>query len=379
MSHQNRLPAEAYWQQDWYDREQKTLFANAWVFVGAQSDFAGPGDYRTLTSGQAPLLVIRGQDGELRAFHNLCRHRGAELVEGPQGTCKGALVCPYHRWTYGDDGLLRGLPDKSACFPDLELADWALLPAALGTFKGLVFVNPDPDADFDSWIAPLAGRDWPHDLPASDLSEAVPLLYDMKCDWKVFVENALDGYHLAYLHKETLGGPRPSLNEWERLGSHMVWYATEEGVRHRLPQAVREAAGNDGMVQSAAEPGYGGVYYLFPSTLIVPHPFGFSVSRLEPSGPGRCLMSVRQWVGPWQEKDERAQIPGYDPETDLITSDNWTIHPLESGDFQTEDVWICEKVQRGLQSPAYRPGPLAQGTGAEDPLRWFHQALAQAG
>lgn len=371
----NRLPKSAYTAPAWFEREQTSLFANAWTFVGMVQDFSETGDYRTVQCGRSPLTVIRNKDGQLQAFHNVCRHRGAELLDGPKGNCGTVMVCPYHRWTYGLDGSLRGVPNQSECFPDLDRTALSLFPAAVGTVKGLVFANPDADADFDTWIAPLAGKEWPHELAAPDLQEAAPLLYELKCDWKIFVENAIDGYHLAYLHENTLGGPLPGQNEWEQAGDHMIWYATEEGIRHRLPAKIRNEAGSSGIVRSAATPGYGGVYYLFPTTLVVPTPFGMSVSRLEPTAAGRCRMSVRHWVGPWQSTDERKYIPGYDKTTDIISSDNWTKHPLETGDFQTEDVWICEKVQRGLEAPACRLGPLSEGTGAEDPIRWFHALL----
>ena len=372
-----RPPKEAYTAADWFERERRTVFGQAWTFVGVLQDFAEVGDFRTVTSGANRLLVVHDKEGQLNAFHNVCRHRGAELLDGQTGNCGVALVCPYHRWTYGLDGALRGVPNRQECFPDLDRSGLGLLPAALGVFKDLVFVNPDADADFDAWIAPLAGKEWPHDLTASDIKAAVPLVYDMKCDWKIYVENAIDGYHLAYLHENTLGGPLPGLNEWVHAGQHMIWYATEDGIRHRLPQKIRDESGSTGKIKSASTPGYGGVYYLFPSTLIVPTPYGMSVSSLHPVSAGRCRMHVRQWVGPWQSTDERAYIPGYDKATGVISSENWTKPPLETGDFQTEDVWICEKVQRGMASPAYVHGPLSQGSGAEDPIRWFHETLSQ--
>lgn len=371
----DRLPKEAYKEQSWFENERNTIFQNAWTFVGTIHDFEQPGDFRTVACGADRIVVIHGKNGELRAFHNVCRHRGARLVDGPKGSCGGVVVCPYHRWTYGLDGALRGVPNMAECFPDLDRSTLGLLPAALGTIKDLVFANPRPDADFDKWITPIVGKEWPHDLAASDVNEAAPLIYDMKCDWKVYVENAIDGYHLAYLHENTLGGPLPGLNEWERAGDHMIWYATEEGVRHRLPKKIRDKNGTTGLIASASSPGYGGVYYLYPTTLVVPTPYGISVSSLIPSGPGRCRMNVRHWVGPWQSKDERKYIPGYDKSLGIISSDNWTEHPLETGDFQTEDVWICEKVQSGLEMPAYVHGPLSQGAGAEDPIRWFHEML----
>ena len=370
-----RPPKEAYTTANWFEKEQSAVFGQAWTFVGVLQDFAQTGDYRTVSSGAHRLVVVRGKEGQLNALHNICRHRGATLLDGHSGTCGGALVCPYHRWTYGLDGALRGVPNKQECFPDLDRSGLGLLPAALGVFRDLVFVNPDADADFEAWIAPLAGKAWPHDLTASDIKAAVPLVYNMKCDWKIYIENAIDGYHLAYLHEATLGGPLPGQNEWVQAGEHMIWYATEDGIRHRLPLKIRESSGKTGRLQSASVPGYGGVYYLFPSTLIVPTPYGLSVSSLQPLSAGRCHMHVRQWVGPWQSTDDRRYIPGYDKATGVISSDHWTKPPLETGDFQTEDVWICEKVQRGMASPAYVHGPLSLGPGAEDPIRWFHDIL----
>jgi phenylpropionate dioxygenase-like ring-hydroxylating dioxygenase large terminal subunit len=378
MTETFRLPREAYTEQAWFERELETLFIDTWRFIGTTNDFKEAGDYRTLRVGRAPLAVIRDGQGELRAFHNVCRHRGAELLDGDSGNAGKVLVCPYHRWTFGLDGALRGVPDRPTCFPDLDRSSLGLKPAAMGILKGLIFVNPNPGADFDAWVAPLAGREWPHDLFDSDVKEAAPLLYDLKCNWKVFAENAIDGYHLAYLHEKTLGGPAPDKNVWEQAGDHMIWYANEDGVRHRLPAKIREETGTMGMIKSARETGYGGVYFLFPATLIVPTPFGLSLSILHPVAPGRTRMTVRQWIGPWQWRDERNYIQGYDKKTGIISSDNWTKHPLETGDFQTEDVWICEKVQRGLESPAYEHGPLSQGAGAEDPIRWFHGSLKRA-
>ena len=133
----------------------------------------------------------------------------------------------------------------------------------MGIFRNLVFVNQLGDSDFDQWISPLRGGEWPHDLSSGDVREATPLVYDLKCNWKVFVENAIDGYHLAYLHEHTLGGPTPDQNLWEKAGQHMIWYANEDGIRHRLPAKIREN-GQTGMIASASDPGYGGVYYLFP-------------------------------------------------------------------------------------------------------------------
>ena len=373
-----RLQPGAYFSQDWLERERASLFRDAWVFAGTNRDFEQPGDYRLVEAGASTVLVVMDKTGHLNAYHNFCRHRGATLLDEASGNAGGTIVCPYHRWTYGLDGALRGVPDMQICFAELDRTKLGLKPAAVGVFRDLVFVNPNPHARFEDWIATISDRAWPHDLFAQDVKEAVPLVYDLKCNWKVFAENALDGYHLAYLHENTLGGPKPDKNIWERAGDHMIWYANEDGVRHRLPQKIRDESGSLGLIESASEPGCGGVYFLFPLTLIVPTPYGFSISSLKPYAPAKTRLEIRQWVGPWQWADERGSIPGYDKKTGVISSDNWTRPALETGDFQTEDIWICEKTQRGLEMPGFEFGPLSRGPGAEDPIRWFHNSLASA-
>lgn len=372
-----RLQPGAYFSQDWLERERASLFRDAWVFAGTNRDFEQPGDYRLVAAGASTVLVVLDKAGQLNAYHNFCRHRGATLLDAASGNAGSTIVCPYHRWTYGLDGALRGVPDMQICFADLDRTKLGLKPAAVGVFKDLVFVNPNPHARFEDWIEPVRDHAWPHDLFAHDVKEAAPLVYDLKCNWKVFAENALDGYHLAYLHENTLGGPKPDKNIWQRAGDHMIWYANEDGVRHRLPRKIRDEAGSVGLIESASEPGYGGVYFLFPLTLIVPTPYGFSISSLKPYAPSKTRLEIRQWVGPWQWADERGSIPGYDKKTGVISSDNWTKPALETGDFQTEDIWICEKTQRGLEMPGFEFGPLSRGPGAEDPIRWFHESLGR--
>lgn len=374
------LPREAYTTQKWFDDEQIGILAKSWAFVGVTSDFKDMGDYVSVQAGAFPLAIVQLNDGTLAAYHNICRHRGTTLLDGSGNTGK-SLVCPYHRWTYTLDGRLKGAPNMASCFPDLDRKTLSLKPAAIGVFKGLIFANPNPDAEFNTWIEPIKEKAWPHDLNAKDISEAAPLIYDMKCDWKVFVENAIDGYHLAYLHENTLGGPKPDENVWERHGNHLLWYATEEAdIRHSLPAKSRKE-----FKKYRARPlkntmgiDFAGVYHLFPTTIIAATPYTFSISTLQPTSPGTSRLNIRHWVGPGQSKDDRKYIPGYNPKTGIISSDNWSKPALETGDFQTEDVWICEKLQRGLVSPAFELGPMAKGAGAEDPIVWFHDALSKA-
>lgn len=378
------LPREAYISDEWLEQEKKKLFSNTWTFAGVLMDFKESGDYRTVQAGSHSIIVIKDGDGELRGFHNICRHRGTELLEGCGNSGK-TIMCPYHNWVYNLDGRLRGLPAQRECFPDLDKKSISLFGAAIGIYANLVFVHPDaePQENFSSWTDKLETVPWPHDLVSSDLEENPDdVVYEIKCNWKVFFENAIDGYHLAYLHKDTLGGPTHDKNIWETFGRHMVWWSTErEGVKHRIPQFVENAAKGSGLnvVKGADKPGYGGVYMIFPTTILTPNPWGFSISTMQPLDANTTLLRVRNWAPKgWLSYKYRAKdIPGYDKESGMIKSSNWTKHPLETGDFQTEDIWVCEKMQRALQSPRHEVGMLAKGSGGEAALEFFQRCVLE--
>lgn len=378
------LPREAYISEDWLQRERKDLFGRTWAFAGTLQDFKEPGDVRTIAAGDHSLIVVRDAAGELRGFHNICRHRGTELVEAC-GNVGKTITCPYHNWVYSLDGGLRGVPAQAACFPDLEKSKLQLHGAALGIFRDLVFIHPEetPEEPFETWIDELASVPWPHELGSSGLCEgSAEIVYEMQCNWKVFAENALDGYHLAYLHRNTLGGPTHDRNVWKAFGRHLVWWSIErDGVKHRVPKFVEDAAKSEPATPAhdQAALGYGGVYLLFPTTILTPNPWGFSISVMEPLDAGTTLLRVRNWAprGLMGYSYRANDIPGYDKATGRIKSSCWTKHPLDTGDFQTEDVWICEKMQRALRSPKHQTRFLAQGAGGEAALAFFQTCILE--
>ena len=374
------LPIEAYRSPDWFEREQREIFARSWTFAGTEQDLEEPGSFMTVPCGPSRLIVLRDGDGELRAFHNLCRHRGTELLEGC-GKLGKTIVCPYHKWTYSLTGELMGMPQQRACFPDIEKAKLGLHRASVATLKGLIFVHPEaePATSFDDWTGDLKGALWPHELDALSYSGA--LIYEMKCNWKVFYENAVDGYHLAYLHEETLGGPSPLENVWERRGRHLLWYSTElEGRKTSLPEASAQALASSGAskIKGTESSDYAGISMLYPSTVVSANPYEFSIGRLEPVSPGLTRMFYRGWGkregwlfgGGSSRKDQPSQV-------EVARLEDLKTHPLESGDFMMEDIFICERIQRAMASPRFSVGPLAQGTGCETPLTWFQRMIIE--
>lgn len=373
---QQLLPNEAYYETTWYQNEQNRLFAEAWVFACAADRVQKPGDFVTLRFMDFSLFVLRGADGLLRGFHNLCRHRGCEVLED-SGNTGANVVCPYHRWAYTSEGALRALPNAEACFPDLDKSELSLLPAAVGEHGGLVYINPSPTPrdSFESWIANMDDFAWPHCLTDGSLSYQGEVVYEMQCNWKVFYENAIDGYHLGYLHDQTLGKLYPDANIWRRAGRNVVWYSTE---RDGAPQSnsILSAQIADGYgaqrLPGHEEAPYPGVVMLFPLTILSPSPWGFYVSVLEPKGPERTDMRTYSWAPAGSAG--RFNIGERVEPVRLVDLQE---HPLETGNFQIEDMWIVEKIQRNVRSPKFSIGPLAQGAGAESPITHFQESVLE--
>lgn len=344
------LPPTAYWSQEWYEREQRLLFSRTWHLVSDEAALLEPGAFVTYTAGLDPLVVVRGLDGELRAFHNLCRHRGAPLVSGC-GEARTGLVCPYHFWNFGLDGALRNVPQPEQ-FPDLDPERWGLLPASVGTWAGMVFVHPDPEAE------PL--RDWLGALPDNigsyhpeDLVEVADYEFDARCNWKLFVENHVDVYHLWYLHARTLGDYDHDRFEWQQLDRNWVSYepVRSDLSRRRRPDAVLHAMpGIDERDANGV-----GAHALFPNVLMASEAGYFITYACRPTGPETCTIDLRV----------RA-VPSADGEGLLAGAKA----------FILEDIQACESIQTAVRSDRFSIGPMA--VDHERPITYFHQHLLAA-
>jgi choline monooxygenase len=225
------LPSACYHDAAFYRREQETIFQRGWVMVGRVERAPGPGDYFTAEFGQARLIVLRDEGGRLRAFGNSCRHRGAPLLAG-EGNCR-AMVCPYHAWTYSLDGSLMGAPGMQESL-GFDPADHSLRPVRLDTWGGFVFVCVS-DA-----TPPLA--EWLGDLPArlqmygfERMRSARRVAYDLACNWKVWVENFMEGYHIPTVHRSTLSRQKAiNVPEDPGPGQYTAIYERHEGTRALL-------------------------------------------------------------------------------------------------------------------------------------------------
>ena len=169
---------------------------------------------------------------------------------------------------------------------------------------------------------------------------AAEITYEIRCNWKVFFENAIDGYHLAYLHDRTLGGPPAHRNLWEAHGRHLVWYSTETGRKTCMPTALAESMADWGerVIDEARSGEYGGVFMLFPGTIVTAGPTQLSVSRLVGAEPDVSRLSVRIWRRgdgwTWPRREEPVEeLPGYDPGDGLFRLARLERRPLETGRF----------------------------------------------
>jgi phenylpropionate dioxygenase-like ring-hydroxylating dioxygenase large terminal subunit len=212
------LPADCYLSPVFHEREIERIFRPRWRFVGRADEIEAPGAYRAVDTFAGPVAVVRGRDGVLRAFLNSCRHRGAQLLAGA-GRCASAIVCPYHAWKYDLDGRLLGAPAMERTL-GFDRAANGLLSVRLETWGGFVFVNPDPDA------APLLASwgDLPDVLGPYRFEEMVcvrRLDFEVACNWKLLVENAMEEYHTGTVHKTSLGQQQgeavPTRGDWDAL------------------------------------------------------------------------------------------------------------------------------------------------------------------
>ena len=370
------LPRTTYTDPAWFERERRELFDQSWTFACTQAQVGNAGDFQSLRYLDHSLFVVRTSNGELKAFHNICRHRGCEVLEGAGNTGE-VIVCPYHRWAYRLDGRLRALPFEEECFGHVDRSSHGLIEASVGVYRGLVFVNPEsaPRDSFDDWIAHMDEHAWPHRFDDDSLAFAGEVTYEMHCNWKIFYENAIDGYHLGYLHEKTLGTVYPDRNVWDLGGRNHVWYSTEHGGERRSNTLLSvESADGYGAprLHGDNEATYPGVVMLFPLTILSPSPWGFYVSLLQPIDAERTNMRTMSWAPgatggrfSFGERSEPVRLADLDG------------HPLDSGNFQVEDMWIVEKIQRNLRSPKYAVGPLAAGDGAETPIGQFQEQLLE--
>ena len=211
------LPSWCYTSEAFYQREVEQIFRKQWNFVGRVDEIPESGNYMTLDFCGESVIVIRGKDDVVRAFANVCRHRSARLLEG-RGSCR-TIVCPYHSWVYGLDGALLGMKGMEQT-TDFDPADNGLIPLRADTWAGFLFVS------FDNDVMPLAAYlgDMTEQYASyrfADMRCVRRRSYDLKCNWKVYIENAMEDYHTAAVHRGSIGNqdcvPVSTRGQWAAI------------------------------------------------------------------------------------------------------------------------------------------------------------------
>jgi choline monooxygenase len=223
------MPAFTYTSPEFYQREVERIWRKTWNFIGSADQIRNNGDYFTLNFAGVPTIVLRDHEGKIRAFANTCRHRGSELLDG-KGNCK-VIVCPYHSWTYELNGNLRGTPemDKTRNF---DKTDYGLISIAIDTWGNFLFINFDKNPEpLEKHLGDLPEKLAPYRL--ENMALARRKTFEMDCNWKLFVENAKESYHIATVHRATINqyASAKAAGYWveKATGDYVVTFAQHEG------------------------------------------------------------------------------------------------------------------------------------------------------
>ncbi len=193
------IPTRRYTDPVFYDLECERVFRRCWLFAGHESEWPDPGSYRVTARSGSPIVVVRGDDGVLRAFYNSCRHRGAPVTRDECGTAR-RLTCQYHSWSYGVDGVLKAVPDARS-FVDLDTATLGLVPVRCETWDGWVFVSEDPDASpLVEFLGPIA--DQMAEIDGPSMRAVGTQAHALDCNWKLMVDAFLEVYHVRTVHPD---------------------------------------------------------------------------------------------------------------------------------------------------------------------------------
>jgi len=292
------LPAWTYHSQALFDLERDNVFLNHWQVAGHVSDIPAPGDWLAFDLLGERALVVRGQDGVPRAFMNLCRHRGARVVDGSHGKCRGALVCPFHGWVYNLDGSLRGAARPETFGPGFDKKAFGLKPLELEVFAGFLFLRfrPGPQPSVAELLAPYAAD---FDAQRSETLlpvQTAPWTQDLPVNWKSVRDVDNEGYHVALAHPalQDLYG-RDYRDLYLPNGLHVSYgiFGDKPGRRWSVRNYIRLSA------EQPERPDHlrkNWAYYgLFPNTVIAFTPESAQYYHDLPLGPGMTRLTGRSY------------------------------------------------------------------------------------
>jgi choline monooxygenase len=338
------IPAPWYFDEGIAELERASVFGRTWQVLGRVDQVRDNGQFFTAHLDGEPLVVARGDDGQLRAFYNVCRHHAAAVVTEAQGSAK-QFRCPYHGWTYGIDGALKGMVEfDGVC--NFDRAKNGLVPLRVDTWENFVFVN------LDARVAPL--RDFlgivPELVSPLDLAKKLHFfdrrVYTLNCNWKVYVDNYLDGgYHVPHAHKGL-----STVIEYTK-------YTIENFERACLQSSPLSSDSTSEAGVAASRQGRAFYLWLYPNFMINAYEGVMDTNLVLPLGVDRCAVVFDYYFA-----DTSAVAEAHHKESIAV-----------SEQVQDEDMAICDAVQRGLASRAYVAGRLSVRREAGEHL--FHRLL----
>ena len=338
------IPAPWYFDERIAQLERDSVFAGNWQVVGRLDQVREPGHFFTIDVNKEPVVVVRSDDGRLRAFYNVCRHHAAVVVPEDKGCAKN-FRCPYHGWTYGNDGALKGMVEfEGVC--NFDRADNGLVPVSVDIWENFIFVNLDAHAaplrDFlgkvPELVAPLQLTDKLHYFDRR--------IYTLQCNWKVYVDNYLDGgYHVPHAHKGL-----SSVVEYTK-------YTIENFERSCLQSSPLDASSASESAIGSTRQGHAFYLWIYPNFMINAYSGVMDTTLVLPLGVDKCAVIFDYYftdIGRGAAQHHRESI-------------------AVSEKVQDEDMAICDSVQRGLASRAYVAGRLSVRREAGEHL--FHRLL----
>jgi Rieske 2Fe-2S family protein len=330
------LPGRYYYDPEIFQLELQRIFSRSWYCVGRADSIAEAGQFFVAKVGVESVIVLRDRGGQLRAFLNVCRHRGSRICLQESGQLKGSMQCRYHAWTYGLDGALLGAPNMKDD-PDFEKLDYGLAPVAMTVWEGLIFLNLAPDGEsLADQLGDVYSRFVRYHM--GDLQVGATITYDVKANWKLINENFRECAHCPVMHPE-LSALVPSFKagivstyggEGAQLGEG-VETLTPSGKLSRPPFPDLNA---DELHRYFGAPTYSNIFLNFHPDYVLSH-------ILEPVAPDRTRI-----VCHWLFEPRTMRLPGFDPSDGVET---WDL-------INRQDWEACEMAQGGMNSMVYAEG-----------------------
>ena len=344
LSEASTIPAPWYVDPRIAELETQTVFSKTWQMIGRIDQVEKAGQFVSAFVAGEPVVAVRGNDGVLRAFYNVCRHHAAAVVTEPCGQAQ-LLHCPYHGWNYGLDGSLKGMPEFDGV-KNFERQQNGLVPVRAEIWEKFVFVNLDPHAEsLASFLGGLVKRAAPLGLATLNFFDT--RAYDIACNWKVFVDNYLDGgYHVPHLHK----GLNSVLDYKE--------YTIENEDRYCLQSSPMVSSQDDAATGATRKGDRAWYFWQYPNLMINCYQGYMDTNLVIPVDVDHCRVIFDFYFDDVSEAHRE-----YNQQSVAV-----------GARVQDEDLGICEDVQRGLKSRAYGAGRLSVRREAGEQL--FHRLLA---